>query len=339
MTIWNYLKSRRGVLFLLLLCSIGHIIVLSLYGYDTEPIWYAFVIYLLLMIGLGIADYVRENRKCKRLHSYEVELDKSLSELFPPKDEIEEEYQNKIQKLYMQQISNSNAQLQREKELSDFYSMWVHQIKTPIAALQLLMQTSPENISGMKGELFKIERYVDVILNYLRMEDMNQDMMLKHYSLELLVKQAVKKYSPLFIQSRLSLKLEELSFEVLTDEKWFVFVLEQLLSNAIKYTKSGGITISATVSMDEEIKKTSLRIEDTGIGIYPEDLPRIFERAFTGYNGRQDKKASGLGLYLCKRILQKLGHEITITSEPLKGTCVTITFYENKALHGKLTKS
>ena len=130
--------------------------------------------------------------------------------------------------------------------------------------------------------------------------------------------------------------MEELSYPVLTDEKWLVFALEQLLSNAIKYTPEGGIHIYAAASQENSQIKTTLFIEDTGIGIAPEDLPRIFERAFTGYNGRVDKKASGLELYLCKTILQKLGHTIQITSKPHEGTCVSITFIEDVSLQNTL---
>ena len=132
--------------------------------------------------------------------------------------------------------------------------------------------------------------------------------------------------------------MEQLSTQVLTDEKWLVFVIEQLLSNAIKYTPKGSIHIYATSKQEANLITTSLIIEDTGIGISAEDLPRIFERAFTGYNGRIDKKSSGLGLYLCKTILQKLGHEISITSKPQEGTCVTITFLEDLNLRSNLTK-
>lgn len=338
MTILAYLKSRKYFIVLPLLCSLIHIIVLFVYGCETEPVWYAALIYLALMVVLIILDYWYQNKKYKLLRTYDSNTDKSLQELVAEKDPVAGAYRDIVLALERRQTESTNAYLQKEKESSDFYTMWVHQIKTPIAALHILLQTSPENISGMKGELFKIERYVDIILNYLRMEDMNQDLLLKRYSLESVVKQAVKKYSPLFIQSRLSLKLEDLDTAVLTDEKWIVFVLEQLLSNALKYTKTGGIRIHATMSEAVERKTTRLTIEDTGIGIYPEDLPRIFERAFTGYNGRDDKRASGLGLYLCKNILERLGHEISITSVPGEGTSVTITFHEDGALCGNLTK-
>lgn len=337
MTFLNYLNSRKYVIFLILLCSLVHIIVLFAYSYDTEPVFYASLIYLVLLVFFGILDYWYKNKKHKLLTKYDSDTD-NLETLLSTKEPVEKEYQNIILRLKNQQLDNMNAYHQSEKESSDFFTMWVHQIKTPIAALQLLLQASPENISGMRGELFKIERYVDIILNYLRMDDMNQDLLLERYSMDSMVKQAVKKYAPLFIHSKLSIKLENLEYFVLTDEKWLVFVLEQLLSNAIKYTKTGGVRIFAEAFEEGNSRISRLVIEDTGIGICAEDLPRIFERAFTGYNGRDDKKASGLGLYLCKTILEKLGHEIKITSTMQKGTSVIITFHENKSLSANLTK-
>ena len=338
MTLLDYMKSRKYILLLFLLCSAVHVVVLFVYGLETEPVWYATVLFLVLMVIVGFFDFGRQRKKYKVLRNYDVNGDKSLQELAAETDPVATQYCNIISVLQEKRREQDNGYRRREKEASDFYTMWVHQTKTPIAALQVLLQTDPENISGMKGELFKIERYVDVVLNYLRMEDMNSDLLLKHYSLESMVKQAVKKYTPLFIQSKLSLKLEDLDEEVLTDEKWTVFVLEQILSNALKYTKKGGIRIFARAGEEKGVKVTRLTIEDTGIGICVEDLPRIYDRAFTGYNGRDDKKASGLGLYLCKTILQRVGHDIAISSEQGQGTAVTIIFYEDNSLSRNLTK-
>lgn len=339
MTILQYLHSRKTILIPAFSCGCINIIVLFLYGNHVEPILYAFAIYLVFLIFFGFFDYRKQAKKHKLLLSYDIAFGKPLTELLPESDILMADYQNIILKLEELQRIQTNAHTVREKELSDFYTLWVHQIKTPIAALRLLLQTSPEHISEMKSEVFKIERYVDIILGYLRMEDMNQDLLVRHYSLEGLVKQAVKKYSPLFIQSKLSLTLENLSLSVLTDEKWLVFSIEQLLSNAIKYTPAGSIRIYANAACNDEILTATLFIEDTGIGIAPEDLPRIFERSFTGYNGRADKKASGLGLYLCKTILTRLGHKISITSRLQEGTRVAITFTENRKLRPTLTKS
>lgn len=177
-----------------------------------------------------------------------------------------------------------------------------------------------------RQELFKIENYVEMALNYLRFEEISNDLVLERNSLEQLVRQVVKKYAAIFIYNHISIQLEHLDYTVLTDEKWFCFVLEQILSNALKYTKQGSVKISA----EETENGLQIFVKDTGIGIKREDLPRIFEKGFTGYNGRMDKKASGLGLYLCKGVCEKLGHEIRVVSEEGEGTTVILTLQLEK---------
>ena len=157
-----------------------------------------------------------------------------------------------------------------------------------------------------------------MVLQYLRLTDSVNDFVLKEYSLDQMIRQAVRKYAPMFIRKKLSLEYEDVGANVVTDEKWMVFVMEQLLSNAIKYTSSGVVRIY--------MEKGCLVVEDTGIGVLPEDLPRIFDKGYTGYNGRTDKKASGIGLYLVKEILTKLGHKILAESEPGAGTRMKILF-------------
>ncbi|MCR5033080.1 MAG: sensor histidine kinase [Lachnospiraceae bacterium] len=202
------------------------------------------------------------------------------------------------------------------RENQDFFALWTHQIKTPIAALNLLLQDPETDGALCRQELFKIENYVDMALNYLRFENMSGDLVLERCPLEPMVKKLVKKYATIFIHKHLSVELEGLEGSILTDEKWFSFALEQVLSNALKYTSEGGVRIY-TERTDKEI---CLVVSDTGIGIRPEDLPRIFERGFTGYNGRVDQKASGLGLYLCKGICRKLGCRVEACSDGKKGT-------------------
>ena len=220
-------------------------------------------------------------------------------------------------------IRDTRWEQMREKE--DFFALWAHQIKTPIAALKLLFQDEEPSIGDCKRELFKIENYVSMALNYLRFEDMSGDMVLEKCQLEPLIKQVVKKFSTIFIYQHLTVELKDLDKEILTDEKWFSFVLEQVLSNALKYTKTGGIKIFARDNAGIEIV-----IRDTGVGIKSEDLPRVFEKGYTGYNGRIDKKASGLGLYMCKGVCDKLGHKIRIESEVGRGTDVIITVLREK---------
>ena len=227
---------------------------------------------------------------------------------------------------YQQIIASYERQFQEEqikmeqkyRDMMEYYTMWTHQIKTPIAAMRLLLQEEDTPLSReMQSELFQTEQYVQMALQYLRMEKMTSDLVFARYDLDALIRQAVRKYAPLFIRRKIILSYEPVHCEVLTDEKWLVFVLEQILSNALKYTKSGSIHIYLSPNAPK-----TLVIEDTGIGIAPEDLPRIFEKGYTGCNGRADKRSAGIGLYLCRQIMEKLSHTIRIESEMGVGTKV-----------------
>ncbi len=168
------------------------------------------------------------------------------------------------------------------------------------------------SVSDMKMELFKIEQYVEMALNYLRVEDISSDLVFKKQELDDMVCQVIRKYAKIFISKKIKMDFKPTKACIVTDEKWFIFVLEQIISNALKYIKKGQISIY--------MKEKSLVIEDTGIGIPAEDLPRIFEKGFTGYNGRENKKSTGIGLYLCKNIMDKLQWNITVDSEVGSGT-------------------
>ena len=159
-----------------------------------------------------------------------------------------------------------------------------------------------------------------MVLQYLRLGSTANDFVLQTYDLDDMIRQALRKYARMFIGRKLSVNFSETHQKVLTDEKWMVFVIEQLLSNALKYTNAGTISIYGAEGGQGFV------IEDTGIGISAEDLPRIFEKGYTGFNGRRDKKATGLGLYLCKQILDKLGHRIEVASVPGTGTKMTVLY-------------
>lgn len=301
-------------------------VVFSLYDIDISAVGYAFLLSVVWLLGYGIIDFYKYVGKCYALRETSQKIDVDIDALPDAGTLLEENYQKIIRQLHDERLEIESRERISRQEMKYYYSMWAHQIKTPIAALRVLIQASEENededentrelIREMKMELFKIEQYVDMVLTYVRMENMSSDLVFTRYPLDGLVRQAVRKYSQMFILRRIRLQLDPLDRTVLTDEKWFVFVLEQILSNALKYTSEGCISIYMQDSV--------LVVEDTGIGIYPEDLPRVFERGFTGYNGRNNKKSTGIGLYLCKTIMTKLGHEIWIESEVGTGTKVYI---------------
>lgn len=202
-------------------------------------------------------------------------------------------------------------------------------VKTPIAAMRLLLgEESFPLREEAAGELFKIEEYVDMVLQYLRTDEQTSDYVLQDCDLEKLVRGAVRKYAPQFIRKKLKISFQIQPVRVLTDEKWVGFIIGQILSNALKYTKRGTISI-----YQESGNPRRLIIEDTGIGIAPEDLPRVFERGYTGYNGRQDKRATGIGLYLAKKIADRLNHTIEIQSVQGQGTKVLLDFSREETMY------
>ena len=226
-------------------------------------------------------------------------------------------------------LKNQQVQFQNDTNIKftnivEYYTLWVHQIKTPIASIRLQLQNENTEFSKrILEDLLRIEQYVEMVLMFLRLDSDTSDYVIAAQDLDPIICQAVKKFSTQFIRKKIRLYYTPLSKTVIPDEKWLLFVLEQILSNALKYTKSGSISITLE-------QPNVLCIKDTGIGIAPEDLPRIFEKGYTGYNGRNDKKASGIGLYLCKRICDNLGHSITATSSLDNGTSIFIDFTQKK---------
>jgi signal transduction histidine kinase len=318
--LFSYFKLRLGGIILLALFSAVFALVFSLYNLPVEPVGYAVVLCGNLGVIFLAVDFFRLYKKHKLLVNLKNCITLDIDKLPEPKNIIDEDYQELLTAINKKNLKAVYDAEVNRSNLVDYYTLWAHQIKTPIAAMRLILQSEEsEQNSELSMELFKIEQYVELVLQYLRVESMSSDLLLKKYSLDDIVKQAVRKYARMFIRKKIKLNFEKLGCEVLTDEKWFVFVIEQLLSNALKYTKEGTIAIY----MDSSTEKT-LVIEDTGMGIKEEDLTRIFERGFTGYNGRWDKKSTGLGLYLCRQILSKLSHSITIESEVDKGTKVRI---------------
>ena len=270
-----------------------------------------------LALLLALLDLRRFALRHRQLSDALKSICVSDEQLPPPENLIEEDYRQLIRALGEEKQRQTSAMDLRMSDMQDYFTLWAHQIKTPIAAMRLILQTKPENsATEIEGELFRVEQYVEMVLNYLRLDSDSTDFVFKTCALDGIIRQCVRKYAKQFIRKKISLEYGGTALQVLTDEKWLCFVIEQILSNALKYTAAGSIRIFT--------QGETLVIADTGMGIAPEDLPRVFEKGYTGYNGRTDKKATGIGLYLCKKILQKLGHDISISSEVGKGTRVSI---------------
>ena len=225
-----------------------------------------------------------------------------------------------VETLRRELCRQETARAARWEDMTAYYTAWVHQIKTPIAAMRLTLQGEDTPAARrLMTELGRVEQYVDMVLTYLRLHEGGSDYVIRSYSVDDIVRPAVRRFAGEFIDRRITLEYRPIGRTVVTDEKWLRFVVEQVLSNALKYTPEGG---RVAVTWQEEGQV--LCISDTGIGIAPEDLPRVFEMGYTGSNGRIDRHASGIGLYLCRRICQNLGHTITARSAVGQGTEVRI---------------
>lgn len=336
-----YVKEKKVTVFLYLVTVFLFLAMGTLnHMQNLEGLLYAGVMSLFLWSAAGIFYGVRYVRKRKHLEEALRYLEQT-PEAFPDvmwgsrNQWVKEEKEcGSLEGALLGLFQAANESYLRERsawrdlsaDRNDYYVMWTHQIKTPIAALRLLLKEGGRESFLLQEELFKIEQYVEMALAYQRLESMSSDLVLEKYDLFGLVKQAVKKYSLHFINKGLTLELMEQRVAVVTDEKWFVFCLEQFLSNSVKYTNAGKITIWAGQAEDRVL----LYLEDEGIGIRKEDLPRIFERGFTGYNGRIDKRSTGIGLYLCHRVLKDLGIAVSVESEEGKGTKVELALVPAK---------
>lgn len=293
-------------------------VVFALYHLPFEAVIYPSLLCLCIGLVFLVSGFCRVKRTHQALQSVKSITD-AMAACFPAAETVQECDCQEIIRLLGEEHEKYRIETNRRyKSMIDYYTVWAHQIKTPIASMRLNLQSEDSALSRKLGsDLFRIEQYADMVLAFLRLDSASTDYVFKEYELDTIIKSAVKKYSSEFIMRRLSLEYEPLNAAVVTDEKWLSFVIEQVLSNALKYTPSGSIKISL-------VGDKTLRIEDTGIGIAAEDLPRIFENGYTGYNGRADHKASGIGLYLCKRICDELGHGIKASSALSVGTTVDI---------------
>ena len=321
----SYLKKNIKVYILFIGFILIFFIMFYLYNLPLEALIYTGSFCFIAALIASFSDFVNYKESYKKLNFLEQNILNDL-EALPKSLDIRIDYYHKIiEKLYEELEKLTQENRQKNTDMVDYYSMWVHQIKTPIAAMNFLLDNEEVDQKILQQELFKIERYVEMVLTYIRLDSTSSDYVITKINLDEVVKDTVKKYAALFINKKIKLNYVSHETMVISDKKWLSFAFEQILGNSVKYSSTNGeITI--------ETFENKLVIEDKGIGIKEEDLPRIFEKGFTGFNGRYEKKSSGLGLYLCKKTLDKLGHHIEISSKVGEGTRIEITFPKEDTL-------
>lgn len=352
---FRYLARHRCTLLGAALCALIFLVTFYLYDINPMAVVYPTIVCAMVLLIISARGYLLEKQKCQLLKEIAKQSAAMINELPAPSGAVEEAYQDVIYSLKHEVAELDYIETMKYKDMVDYYTAWAHQIKTPIAAMSLTLQSEDSALARkLRGQLFRIEQYVEMVMTFLRLGSSQTDYVFKSHNLDAILKPCLRKFSTEFIERKLYPKYEigannedeangkEVNLEFLTDDKWFAFVVEQVLSNALKYTREGGIKVyltgdaskSESASKSETTKSVqatllrparTLCIEDTGIGIAEADLPRIFEKGYTGFNGRSDKRASGIGLYLCKTICDNLSHKIWIESEVGAGTRVFIS--------------
>ena len=272
--LWEYLRRQRRWAALYVLVALIFAVVFYLHDLPPVALGYALLlcaVVLLLALGAGFAAF---RRKCRLLRSI-LEAEVLTAERLPESaDALEEAYQALFKEALRNKALALDARDQRERAMTDYYTLWVHQIKTPISAMRLLLQGKDTDLSReLEVQLFRINQYVEMVLAYLRLGSESRDFVLRPCRVEAVVRQSVKKFAPLFIRSRIKLELGDLNLTVVSDEKWLAFALEQLLANAIQYAPRGTVELFC--------RDRQLVVRDNGIGIAAEDMPRIFGEGAT----------------------------------------------------------
>lgn len=338
----NFIKQNYIWILMIVTMSCIHLLYMYLIGARKQDLVYAAVLDAILLLITALIGFFRYSSKVKALSNALKRPVEEQAQLPEATDDVEILYHRLLENQSIARSESESSAAIRQSQMRDYYSMWVHQIKTPISAMKLLLEVEREelgllicdeeqqaslkelsdNVASFEDELFRIEEYVSMALQYQRVSSTENDFVLEKVSVDGVIRDTIKKYAKIMIRRHIGINYSGTGQEVYTDGKWLTFMLEQILSNAIKYTPQGGVTIETA----EEKDRFFITIKDTGIGIKAEDLPRVFEKGYTGYNGHADKKATGIGLYLCRQMADKLGHTIRMESEIGKGTKVWIGF-------------
>lgn len=315
----SYLKYRLPLLMFYVICVTIVLVVMHLANQDMVYARYAVLLISFFLFIILLVDGIRFTRRRHMLEALSATLLTASRELPEPANALEADYVEAVRRLGVAYDAIKKRLSTSYSDSLEYYTLWVHQIKTPIAALSLVLSQTDDAAAGViKQELFKIEQYADMALRYVKLSDISSDLVIERCHLGGIVHESVKKFGVLFVYKRLSADISPIDAAVMSDRRWLLFILEQIVSNAIKYTMSGGIRVY--------MQNRQLVIEDSGIGIRPEDLPRIFTKGYTGYNGRLDSRASGVGLYLAKKAADALRIAIRVESAVGKGTKVLLSF-------------
>ena len=335
MTFGDFLSDRLGYLLLQLICAAGAALFLAASGTQPGVLVILLLTLLLVFTVVQLSDFYRQRSRLMELEAILNGLDQKY--LFtecvsPPQKLYERHLFNLIRMAGHSMIGAVSDAKASQREYQEYVESWVHEVKTPITAARLVCrQLEGDTRRKLDYELTQIEAHIERALFYARAENPERDCVIRQTNLSEIVSQAIDNHRTLLIQSGIRVETQGLNYQVYTDKKWAAFILGQLLQNAARYRGEEPAIIISAKALG---KQTQLTIQDNGIGIPAHEVPRVFDRGFTGSNGRSRGGSTGMGLYLCKKLSEFLELNLRLTSEEGTGTYVTLTF----PARGNLTK-
>lgn len=325
MTFFKYLRDHIYSILIVLVGMTFVELVLFLdpqVNFHVGTLIYTWILAMVFLVANLSISYIHKKAWYQQLENYQEDLSK---ELFGARNNEQKFIQTKINNISMEYRNELTELYQNQKDQREYTESWVHDIKVPLAALKL-SQDDDLDPALIAEEIDQIDYLVDQALYFARLNNFSNDYLIQEQDLNDIVKACIRTNKRLFISKRIGINFDLTDKKVLTDEKWLSFIINQILANSLKYTDNGGKISIFTTTSNNNIE---LHIKDNGIGIANQDISRIFNKGFTGSNGRKTgSKSTGMGLYLTKKMIDKLGHTINVNSHPNEGTEMIITFLD-----------
>lgn len=332
MKLRKYIKDKIYGVILLIIFYIILLLMLIAFKTQTSLIIAIFILLLLLLLLIIIPDYYKKKTFYNNLLSNIASLNQAylVLETINKPDFLEGQIlYDALYEINKSMIENVNSYKTQVKDFKEYIEMWIHEVKIPLSSLLLIFHNHKNKISKSSIEqIKKIDDFLEQILYYTRSENANMDYYIKKINLEKCINEVLLRNQEHILESKIELSVDNVNYDVYTDSKWLIFIINQIINNCIKYKKEKNSTIKIYVTKKKNL--INLTIEDNGIGIMESDLPKVFDKTFTGANGRISSKSTGMGLYIVKNLCDKLGHSINIESKENKYTKVIITFNTNK---------
>ena len=329
MNFLNFLKEKVSYLLSIIFLQITIAIFLMPYNVNKVIIMYIIFVPIIITMLMIFLEYNKKKNFYNSVDSKLSELNEKylLSEVIDVPSFLEaEKLEEYVRDLGRSMIENVNKYKFSQKEYKEYIEMWIHEIKIPISVVKLIIENNRNDVTkSIEEEIDKIENFIEQALFYARSSNVEKDYSIKKAKLKDMVNESIKRNKNVLIQSDININVHDLDNIVYTDSKWIIFILNQIIQNCIKYSKD--INKQIEIYSKEFNQRIELYIIDNGIGIDSSDLPRVFDKGFTGKNGRIiSKKSTGIGLYLCKKLCDKLGMGIEITSKINETTCAILKF-------------